>query len=134
MVALLGGSVASFAVPALLGFVVNRMEQNSFQDINAACLWMIAIIAFSSVASGIRGFTFNTISERIAKHLRYDLLMHLLNKDVAFYDIHKTGDLLSRLSNDVTVVQNGLGTNVSMFARASVTIIVSIAILSYISW
>jgi ATP-binding cassette, subfamily B, bacterial len=95
---------------------------------------MLIVISGSSIFVWIRGYTFNTISERIAKHLRYDLLLHLLNKDIAFYDLNKTGDLLSRLANDVTVVQNGLGTNISMFVRAMVTIISSIAVLCYISW
>lgn len=58
----------------------------------------------------------------------------MLKKDVAFFDVYKTGDMLSRISSDTTVVQDGLGTNISMFLRAFVFIIGTLVVLSYISW
>ena len=61
-------------------------------------------------------------------------MVHLLKKDVAFFDVYKTGDMLSRISSDTTVVQDGLGTNISMFLRAFVFIIGTLVVLSYISW
>ena len=89
------------AVPALLGYVVNQMTDGSQENINWACIWMIVIIFVSSLFVWLRGSLFNTISARISKHLCYDLFLHLVNKDVAFFDQNKTGDLLSRISNDV---------------------------------
>lgn len=81
----------------------------------------------------IRGYLFNMISERIALHLRRDLYISILNKDVGFFDARKTGDFLSRLSSDTSVIQDGLSTNVSMFLRALILIIGFFAILFYIS-
>ena len=65
---------------------------------------MMLIIFLSSLCVWVRGTTFNIISERIANQLRYDIFIHLMNKDVGFYDKNKTGDLLSRMANDVSVV------------------------------
>jgi ATP-binding cassette, subfamily B (MDR/TAP), member 10 len=53
---------------------------------------------------------------------------------VGFFDKHKTGDILSRISSDTAVVQDGLGTNISMFTRSAVFIIISVAILNIISY
>jgi len=134
MFALLGGSIASFAVPGLIGVVVDARKNQDWESINQYCLGMLVIVVFSAFCVMIRGTTFNVISERIAQHLRYDLFMNLVNKDVGFFDKNKTGDLLSRISSDTEVVQNGLGTNISMFTRSVVFIVVSVVILCLISW
>jgi len=102
--------------------------------INEYCLAMIVIVIISSLGVWLRAVTFNTISEKIAQFLRYDLFMHLITKDVGFFDEHKTGDILSRMASDITVVQSGLGTNISMFTRSLVLVIVTISILVFISW
>jgi ABC-type multidrug transport system fused ATPase/permease subunit len=65
---------------------------------------MLVIVLVSGLATAVRGATFNTISEKIANQLRYDLLYFIINKDVGFFDTQKTGDILSRLSGDTEVV------------------------------
>jgi len=70
----------------------------------------------------------------VAFHLRADLYNSIINKDVAFFDDRKTGDLLSRLNSDTSVIQDGLTNNVSMFIRTSVFIILCFAILFILSW
>lgn len=42
---------------------------------------------------GIRGAAFNAMSERIAKNIRKDFYESTINKDVAFFDERRTGDL-----------------------------------------
>jgi ABC-type multidrug transport system fused ATPase/permease subunit len=44
------------------------------------------------------------MSEKIAQNLRYDFFYFTINKDVAFFDDIKTGEILSRLSSDVAVI------------------------------
>lgn len=88
----------------------------------------------SSVCVFIRATLYNIISERIARNLRYDLYHALINKDVEFFDNRKTGDLLSRLGSDIAVIQEGLSTNVSMFLRSFIFILVSFVFLFYLSW
>lgn len=87
---------------------------------------------------------YNVMSERIAKALRVDLYSSLINKDVEFFDSRKTGDLckstrlmmalVSRLGSDTAVIQDGLSTNVSMFLRSFLFIIVAFVFLFIISW
>ena len=57
-----------------------------------------------------------------------------MNKDIPFFDETRTGDILSRMTSDITVVQNGLSTNISMLIRSLVTIIASLLTMGYISW
>lgn len=92
------------------------------------------LVVFSAIWVWIRGTVFNSLSDRIAKRMRYDLFFYLINKDVEFFDENKTGDILSRMSSDVGVIQDGLSTNISMFIRCTFIIIATLIILVYISW
>ena len=127
------GSVGTFAVPGLIGLVVDAMTKpDSWHKINLYCGGMAIIIVISSLGVWLRAATFNTISEKIAQNLRYDLFMHIITKDVGFFDANKTGDILSRMSSDIQIVQNGLGTNVSMLTRSFVTMIAILIVMCFI--
>lgn len=136
IVTLLAGSLAVFATPGLIGVVVDAMskpDDEKWEDINFYCIWMGIICFISAVACGIRGYTFNKISESIANMLRYDLFLQLINKDIAFFDETKTGEILSRISSDTGVIQDGLSTNISMFVRSFIVIVATLIICFIIS-
>lgn len=133
-ITLIAGSLANFAVPALIGAVIDSMLKKDWDEIDRLCLGMMILVLVSGIAVMIRGATFNTLSEKIAQYLRYDLFFFLINKDISFFDENKTGEILSRISSDTSVVQDGLSTNFSMFFRAMIIIVLSIVILCYISW
>lgn len=94
---------------------------------------MFLIVIIAGVFVGLRAVTFNTMSEKIAKELRYDYYSSVINKDVEFYEENRTGDLLSRLNADTAIVQDSLSTNVSMFVRAMVSILASLVVLFILS-
>ena len=102
--ALLGGSSASFMVPLMLGYVIDAMNNQDWHLINQYCLWMLYIVLGSSVLCWVRGTTFNKMSAKLAQQLRYDFFYQMMNKDVPFFDEHRTGEILSRLSADISVI------------------------------
>eukprot|EP00347_Sterkiella_histriomuscorum_P001240 403372791 len=133
-IALILGNAGQFVVPLYIGWFIDDMKDGNFDRIASLCWQLIVIIFVSSIAVFYRGMYYNVISERIAQNLRYDLYHALINKDVEFFDSKKTGDLLSRIGSDTAVIQEGLSTNVSMFLRSFIFIIVSFIFLFIISW
>lgn len=104
MVALLGASVAQIAVPLLIAKVLDCLKTADMHQIGIYCLYMAGITLFSAISVWYRAYSFNVISERIAVMLRYDLFLAVINKDVGFFDTEKTGDILSRIVNDTSVI------------------------------
>ena len=94
------GQLASLVVPWFIGQIIDLMKKQEFDDIGYYCFLMMFVCLVSAFSSGARGTTFNTMSETIAKELRYDIFNFLIHKDVAFFDENKTGDILSRISAD----------------------------------
>ena len=81
----------------------------------------------------MRAAIYNILSERIARNLRKDFYDNLMSKDIPFFDESRTGDLVSRLNSDIQVIQDTLGTNMSMFVRGVLQILIMLGILLYIS-
>ena len=94
---------------------------------------MLLIITLSSICGAIRAYSFNLMSERIARALRKDFFESIISKDVAFYDVRKSGDLISRMGSDIEVIQGALSQNISMFVRCMIFNIAIIIILFLIS-
>lgn len=61
---------------------------------------MMMICIASALAVMYRAYTFNMLSEKIAKMIKYDFVTSLINKDITFYDSQKTGEILSRIASD----------------------------------
>jgi ABC-type multidrug transport system fused ATPase/permease subunit len=109
------------------------LATEKYDDVGQLCLYMLCVILFSGVCVGIRAGTFNVLSERIARNLRKDFYGQVVDKDIAFFDTNRTGELVSRLNSDVQVIQDTLGTNISMFIRGSLFILITIVIMLTIS-
>jgi len=133
-VTLVGGNIGDLSIPYFIGRFVDTIGRRDFQEVYTLCWQLVLIVLASSICVFIRGFLYNLISERIAKNLRGDLYTRLINKDVEFFDSRKTGDLLSRMGSDISVIQDGLSTNVSMFIRSCIFIVVAFVFLFILSW
>ena len=73
---LLGSLVPTFLVPLLIGIVVDAMKQkHDLKTISNYCLYMAIVIFISAIFTFIRAFTFNNMSQKIARLLRYDLFL-----------------------------------------------------------
>ena len=70
-----------------------------------------------AIFSAIRGYTFNMLGEKIQISMRQELFDKIIEKDVSYYDKTKTGELLSRLGNDIATVYSVCSDNLSMIVR-----------------
>jgi len=109
------------------------MTRKEYEKINTLILWYLVIVVVSAFAGAWRQYLFNSMSERIAQNLRNDYYVSLINKDIAFFDERKSGDLLSRLNSDIQIIQDSLSTNISMFLRGVLFIILVLIIMMLIS-
>jgi len=78
---------------------------------------MIVISVVSAAAGGFRGGSFEYCYSRIQRAIRHDLFTALVNQDIAFFDIHKTGEITSRLTADTQTMSDTVALNVNVFLR-----------------
>lgn len=81
-----------------------------------------------------RGYLFQRFAQGCIRSLRRQLYEHLLRQSLAFYRARQTGDLLSRVSNDVVVLQRMLGADLVDAARGPMTVAVALALMASLEW
>lgn len=134
-IALFVSSGTQMLVPAMFGRLIEIISTYQTRaELNLTVFYMILIFTVSSVFSFIRGALFTLSGERLVARFRTQVFDAIINQDVSFFDKNQSGELQSRLSNDSSVIQNAVTTNVSMGLRWSVQILVGIGIIFYISW
>lgn len=95
----------------------------------------ISIVIFMSgiFAGFLRASIFGAAAERMVARMRNDLYSSILEQDVAFFDVHKSGELISRLGNDTTLMQGVVGMSLPEAITNVTKAIVSISLTFIIS-
>ncbi len=101
--------------------------------LNQALLGMITVAFILSVASYARFYCMMKLGELVAADLRKDLFAHLLTFTPAFYESRKTGEILARLTGDITVIQTMMGGSLSMALRNSITLTGGLVMMAFTS-
>ena len=70
---------------------------------------LIAVAATLAVATWLRFFLMMTTGERVVTDLRRAVFDHILGLEPAFFEATRTGEVISRLTNDATLLQQVIG-------------------------
>jgi ATP-binding cassette subfamily B protein len=128
------GSSASLAYPQAIRVLLDEaVSARDASIIDHTAIFMTVVLAIQAIATSIRYVLFTTAGERIVARLREQCYRAILDQEIAFFDERRTGDLLSRLSADTSVLQNAVSVNVSMALRNVATAIGGIVLLFYTS-
>ncbi len=89
--------------------------------LDAAAGLMVAIVAGLAIATSTRYFLVSWLGERVAADIRKRVYDHVLGLSPSFLDTARTGDILSRMTADVALLQSLVGSAISMGLRNAVT-------------
>jgi ABC transporter fused permease/ATP-binding protein len=127
-------SAASLAYPQFIrGIVDEALTQKDLGRVTQVTFVIWIVFVIQGITSSARYYAFTLAGERIVMRLRNQLFSHVLDQDVAFFDRHRTGDIMSRLSTDSTVLQNAVSVNISMAIRNLVGALGGLAMMIYTS-
>lgn len=98
-------------------------------DVDRAALLLAIAFVIQGVAGALRYMLFTEAGEQIVTRLRAQIFDALLTHDIAFFDERRTGELLSRISNDASILQNTVSVNVSMALRNGLTVLGGLVLL-----
>ena len=98
-----------------------------------AGLMLLAWLAKCIFTCG-RSYLSQRFAHGLMRDLRQRLHDHLVRQSLAFHRSRDTGDLLSRISNDVVVLQRALSTDLQEAARGPIAILISLGIMLSLEW
>jgi len=132
---LLGSSIASLAFPKLLGELVNSGNAgNLSNDLNRIGLLLVITLLVQSAFSYFRVVLFVNVTEKTLASLRQSTYNHLIKLPLRFFEKHRVGELNSRISSDISLLQETLTTTLAEFIRQIIIIAGGITLLAITSW
>ena len=118
MLALIVAAVSVLALGQGLKVVIdNGFGSRDATQLNATLAFVIGVAILMSLATFARFHLMMSTGERVIADIRRAVFGHVLTLSPAFFEASRTGEIVSRITNDLTVLQTVIGWGLSMFLR-----------------
>ena len=146
MICAVGGTVFTIIGPKILGKATTELfagimakiggtGEINFAKIGRILLSVMGLYSLSAVFSLIQGFLMTGISNDVTYRLRKDISLKINRLPLSYYESRTTGEILSRVTNDVDTLQNGVNQSVTQLITSATTLVgVLIMMLSINVW
>lgn len=139
----IAGALAALVVAAgsvlALGQGLKHVVDNGFGSgdprlLDQALAAMIVIALVLAAATWLRFFLMMSTGERVVTDLRRAAFDRVLSFEPAYFEAARTGEVISRLTNDTTLLQQVIGYGLSMFVRSALMMAGAAVMLFVTSW
>ncbi len=134
-VSLVAGAALGLVFPWIMQNLVDAvLAHGDLAELNRITLILIATFLARSVFYYFQNYHLAYVGERVVVDLRQETYTHLHTLDLRFYADRRVGELVSRLSSDVTLVRAALTNNVAAVLSQGLTFIGSLALMLLLNW
>ena len=117
-------SLLALAGPYLIGVAIDTtIIPGDLQGLIRISIQLAGIYLFSSLVSIASGWVMAIISQRSLRKLRRELFEHMQTLSISFFDGRMSGDLMSRLTNDVDAIGRAISQNVTALISSAITLV-----------
>lgn len=133
-IALIASSTASLVIPVAVRRVIDHgFDAEYAAQIGQYFLALIAVAAILGLATAVRFYFVTWLGERVIADIRKAVFNHVLSLTPAFYEVTRTGEVLSRLTADTTLIQTVIGSSASVAMRNLVMLSGGLVLLFFTS-
>ena len=136
-------AVITLIIGAALGLVFPWIMQNlvdavlakgNMAELNRITLLLLVVFLARSIFYYFQGYSLAYVGERVVVDLRAATYAHLHRLSVRFFTDRRVGELVSRLSSDVTLVRSALTNNVATVLSQLLTFVGSLVLMLILNW
>ena len=122
--ALLIASASMMAMPVALRYLIdNGFVQQNLGTVNRYFGWFLAASILFSLFAALRYYLVTWLGERVVADVRNAVYARVIRMDPAFFEVTRTGEVLSRLTTDTTLVQSISGSGLSIALRSTLSLV-----------
>ncbi len=134
-VCLLLTSMVSLVLPLIVRNMINAVVVLKNSDLlNDLTRDLVIIILFQAVFAVTHNYILGFVGHRVTTDFRIELFSHIQSLSLRFFQGRRVGEILSRMSSDITVIQNALVSIPVAVLRQSITLVGAMAIIFYLNW
>lgn len=101
--------------------------------VNWVVLTMLGVFVLQAVFNYIQSYFLSYVGERVMADLRLQTYEHVQRMSLRFFNDRRTGEIMSRITNDVTTIQNTTTVNVATLLQGAITFAGSLAFMLFLS-
>ena len=117
-----------------LKFVIDRgFSAGSGPELDRALIFMLGVVVVMAFATYARFYFVSWIGERVTADLRRAVFDHLLSLPPGYFEVMRTGEVISRLTNDTTMLETVIGSSASVAIRNVLLMIGGLVMLALTS-
>jgi len=129
-IALAVAAGTTLALPVAFRYLIDSgFSSGHTEHLNRYFILLFGLSIILAVATALRFYFVSWLGERVTADLRSAIYSHILRMSPQFFEITKTGEVLSRLTTDTTLIQTVVGTSLSMGLRNLFMLVGGIAML-----
>ncbi|MEB2773738.1 ABC transporter transmembrane domain-containing protein [Algoriphagus sp. D3-2-R+10] len=131
LVFLVFSSLTLLTFPFVAGKLIDTAQGTDWivSDINSIALILVGILAVQSIFSFFRVWLFALVSERSMRDIRLALYSRMVRLPMTFFDKRRTGELISRITSDVSMLQDTFSVTLAELFRQVVTLVAGVIFL-----
>ena len=130
LVFLLFTGATALAFPKLMGMLIDCVKNKNNDQANMIAGGLILILFLQSIFSFFRLYLFVNFTEHTLANLRVSLYSNLVKLPMSFFSQKRVGELNSRISSDITQIQDTLTSTIAEFLRQFILIIGGVLLLA----
>jgi len=131
---LLAASAALLVLPMALRNVIDfGMLVGSADTVNHYFFAFLAAAGLMGVFAALRAYLVSWLGERVIADIRARVYRRVLAMDLTFFEVTRTGEVLSRLTTDTTLVQSMAGVNISITLRSLLNLVGALVLMAVTS-
>jgi ATP-binding cassette, subfamily B, bacterial MsbA len=128
-------SLINLVLPLIVRNMINAVVVLKDSHVLDGYAWdLLFIIVLQAIFAVVHNYVFGFVGNRMTTDFRIEFFSHIQSLSLRFFQEHRVGEILSRMSNDISVIQNALVTIPVALLRQSITLIGAMAIILYLNW
>ena len=128
-------SLVNLVLPLIVRNMINAVVILKDSQILDGLAWdLFFIIILQAVFAVTHNYVFGFVGHRMTTDFRIEFFSHIQSLSLRFFQERRLGEILSRMNNDISVIQNALVSIPVALLRQSITLIGAMAIILYLNW
>lgn len=103
--------------------------QQSIEQLNIAIGFLLVIAVLMALGTFVRFYLVSWLGERVSADIRRAVFDHIVGLHPGFFESNRSGDIMSRLTTDTTLLQSIIGSSFSMALRSAISVIGALILL-----
>ncbi|MGI9287201.1 MAG: ABC transporter transmembrane domain-containing protein [Pseudomonadales bacterium] len=134
----LAGAIAALIFTAMITLSIGQgvrmlidqgFVEQSVTQLNQAIMFILLLSALMAAGSFVRFYLVSWLGERVSADIRKAVFEHIISLHPSYFETNLSGEIMSRLTTDTTLLQTIIGSSFSMALRSSLTLVGAFVLL-----